>query len=197
MGGVVEVLLVIAFVAIPMLARHDMNSPGAKHIARSNLGTCDSLERSRIPAWKRVLDCSLVILSAPLWMPVGMMLAVFVKIVSPGPAIFRQERIGHQGARFRCLKFRTMHVNAGNTVHQQHLHHLMASNRPMKKLDNTGDSRLIPGGLWLRTLGLDELPQFFNVLRGEMSLVGPRPATAMSMRCFSRAIAGVARRSPA
>jgi len=162
-----------------------MNFPGATQISEEQMpGLSDSPERSRIPAWKRVLDCILVILSAPFLMPVGMMVAVFVKLVSPGPALFRQERIGHLGARFHCLKFRTMHVDAGGTVHQEHLYHLMASNRPMKKLDNTGDSRLIPGGLWLRTLGLDKLPQFLNVLRGEMSLVGPRPSTTYEYEMF-------------
>jgi len=113
-----------------------------------------------------------------------MLIAVWVKLVSPGPALFRQERIGHLGARFHCLKFRTMKVNADTTVHREHLNHLMASNRPMKKLDAAGDSRLIPGGLWLRSLGLDELPQIINVLRGEMSLVGPRPSTAYEFEMF-------------
>ena len=113
-----------------------------------------------------------------------MLIAAWVKLVSPGPALFRQERIGHLGARFGCLKFRTMKVNADTTVHREHLNHLMTSNRPMKKLDTTGDSRLIPGGLWLRALGVDELPQVINVLRGEMSLVGPRPSTAHEYEMF-------------
>ena len=111
-------------------------------------------------------------------------IAAWVKLVSPGPVLFRQERIGHLGTRFFCLKFRTMKVNADTTVHREHLNHLMTSNRPMKKLDATGDPRLIPGGLWLRTLGLDELPQIINVLRGEMSLVGPRPSTAYEYEMF-------------
>jgi lipopolysaccharide/colanic/teichoic acid biosynthesis glycosyltransferase len=106
-----------------------------------------------------------------------MLIAAWVKLVSPGPILFRQERIGHNGARFLCLKFRTMKVNADITRHREHLHHLMSSNQPLKKLDALGDSRLIPGGLWLRSLGLDELPQIINILRGEMSLVGPRPGT--------------------
>jgi len=120
----------------------------------------------------------------PLWLPLGILIAAWVKLVSPGPALFRQERIGHMGARFLCLKFRTMKVNADTTVHREHLNHLMTSNRPMKKLDSTGDSRLIPGGLWLRSLGIDELPQIINVLRGDMSLVGPRPSTAYEYELF-------------
>jgi lipopolysaccharide/colanic/teichoic acid biosynthesis glycosyltransferase len=130
------------------------------------------------------LDCSLVLLAAPLWLPLAVLIAAWIKLVSPGPVLFRQERIGHLGARFFCLKFRTMKVNADTAVHRQHLNHLMSSNQPMKKLDAAGDSRLIPGGLWLRTLGVDELPQIFNVWRGDMSLVGPRPSTPYEYEMF-------------
>ena len=144
----------------------------------------DRIARSRVPSWKRILDCTLIALTTPVWLPLGVLIAAWVKFVSPGPALFRQERIGHLGTRFRCLKFRTMKVNADTMVHREHLNHLMLSNRPMKKLDTTGDGRLIRGGLWLRTLGLDELPQLINVLRGEMSLVGPRPSTAYEYEMF-------------
>jgi exopolysaccharide production protein ExoY len=128
-----------------------------------------------IPAWKRVLDVSCILLASPILLPVGLLLALAIKIVSPGPVLFKQERVGYRGHRFLCLKFRTMKVNADTRIHQGHLVQLMKSNRPMVKLDAAGDPRLIPGGLTLRTLGLDELPQLINVLRGEMSLVGPRP----------------------
>jgi lipopolysaccharide/colanic/teichoic acid biosynthesis glycosyltransferase len=162
-----------------------MNSIGTNQSAQERIeDVSERIGRSPAPAWKRVLDCSLVVVATPLWLPLGALIAAWVKLVSPGPALFRQERIGHNGARFRCLKFRTMKVNSDTAVHREHLNHLMTSNRPMKKLDTTGDSRLIPGGLWLRTLGLDELPQLFNVLRGEMSLVGPRPSTAYEYEMF-------------
>jgi lipopolysaccharide/colanic/teichoic acid biosynthesis glycosyltransferase len=162
-----------------------MNSISVDHSAKEKIdGLSDRIARGRVPSWKRTLDCTLVVLAAPVWLPLGVAIAAWVKLVSPGPALFRQERIGHMGARFRCLKFRTMKVNADSTVHREHLNHLMTSNRPMKKLDNTGDLRLIPGGLWLRALGVDELPQIINVLRGEMSLVGPRPTTAYEYEMF-------------
>jgi len=128
-----------------------------------------------MPFWKRGLDLFCILLTSPLWLPVVLFLGVLIKIVSPGPSLFRQERIGYKGKRFTIFKFRTMVVNADTGVHQGHLNHLMDSNLPMKKLDAAGDPRLIPCGLLLRSLGLDELPQLFNVLRGEMSLVGPRP----------------------
>lgn len=139
---------------------------------------------SRVPSWKRVLDCTLVVLAAPVWLPLGLLIAVWVKLVSPGPVLFRQERIGHMGSRFRCLKFRTMKANAKTDLHREHLIGLITSNRPMQKLDGAGDHRLIFGGLWLRALGVDELPQLINVLRGEMSLVGPRPSTAYEYELF-------------
>ncbi len=161
-----------------------MDFPSINRKAQEQDSISDRIASGRVPSWKRILDCTLVLITLPLWLPIGMIVALLVKIVSPGPALFRQERIGHMGARFLCLKFRTMKVNADTTVHRKHLDHLMTSGRPMKKLDSTGDSRLIPGGLWLRTLGLDELPQLINVLRGEMSLVGPRPTTTYEYEMF-------------
>jgi lipopolysaccharide/colanic/teichoic acid biosynthesis glycosyltransferase len=128
-----------------------------------------------LPPWKRLLDLGLVVLSAPIVLPAMFLLSLLIKCVSPGPTFFRQERVGYLGRRFTCFKFRTMVVNADTRVHQGHFSRLVDSNVPMKKLDAKGDPRLIRFGLILRSLGLDELPQIFNVLRGEMSLVGPRP----------------------
>jgi lipopolysaccharide/colanic/teichoic acid biosynthesis glycosyltransferase len=133
------------------------------------------LSHQSIPLWKRVLDIMCILLVTPLLVLLGCLLALAIKVVSPGPALFKQERVGYRGRRFVCLKFRTMVVNADASVHESHLHRLMSSGRPLVKLETAGDARLIPGGVWLRSLGLDELPQVLNVLRGEMSLVGPRP----------------------
>lgn len=130
------------------------------------------------PLWKRVLDCALILLASPVLLPVMALIAVIIRVKSSGPVLFKQERIGWRGNRFTCLKFRTMYVGANTAVHQDHLDNLMSSNAPMVKMDSHGDPRLIPFGLQLRSTGLDELPQIFNVLRGEMSLVGPRPCMA-------------------
>lgn len=135
------------------------------------------------PGWKRALDITCVVLALPILVPIGLVIAIFIKIVSPGPAFFRQERVGIRGKRFMCLKFRTMKVNADTSVHQDHLKQLITSNRATKKLDGR-DSRLIFGGIVLRALGLDELPQLINILRGEMSLVGPRPCTPFEFELF-------------
>jgi lipopolysaccharide/colanic/teichoic acid biosynthesis glycosyltransferase len=135
----------------------------------------NSLDGEGTPVWKRVLDIVCIVVTAPASLLLGVLIAGIIKAVSPGPVFFRQERVGLLGRRFWCLKFRTMVVNADTEVHQGHLERLMKSDSPMTKLDNAGDSRLIPFGLFLRTLGLDELPQLLNVLKGEMSLVGPRP----------------------
>jgi lipopolysaccharide/colanic/teichoic acid biosynthesis glycosyltransferase len=127
------------------------------------------------PRWKRVLDMICIVLTAPGWVTIMAVIAGLIKIVSPGPVFFRQERVGYRGRRFICLKFRSMKVNASSYKHQEHLSGLIASDRPMEKMDSSGDARLIPLGALLRSSGLDELPQLFNVWRGDMSLVGPRP----------------------
>ena len=129
-----------------------------------------------VPRWKRILDASLIILAAPAWVPLMVGIGVGIKLLSPGPALFRQERVGFRGRRFMCLKFRTMHSGAETAGHENYLAELIKTNRPMTKLDGH-DPRLIPLARIVRSTGLDELPQLFNVLRGEMSLIGPRPCT--------------------
>src|SRR5262249_6316391 len=138
----------------------------------------------RIPRWKRALDLTLVCLTLPLWLPIMILIMVLIKLTSPGPVFFRQERIGFLGRPFMIFKFRSMRVSAETGSHEQYFHHLIHSDRPMTKLDATGDPRLISWGRILRASGLDELPQIFNVLRGEMSLVGPRPCTPIEFECY-------------
>jgi len=129
------------------------------------------------PRWKRVLDLACIAFALPCWLPLMFLVGLGIRILSPGPIFFRQERVGYQGRRFLCLKFRSMKVNAETQMHERYLAELMQADCPMTKLDASGDPRLIPFGRILRATGLDELPQILNVLRGEMSLVGPRPCT--------------------
>jgi lipopolysaccharide/colanic/teichoic acid biosynthesis glycosyltransferase len=131
-----------------------------------------------LPRWKRVLDVAAILMALPLLLPVAIVIGTIIRVVSPGPILFKQERIGFRGRRFMCLKFRTMRCGAETATHQGHLQQLMDANVPMIKMDATGDARIIPLGRLLRSSGLDELPQLINVLKGEMSLVGPRPCLA-------------------
>jgi len=137
--------------------------------------TALSAADTRFPHWKRALDLSFVLFFAPVWVPLAGLIAIGIKLYSRGPVLFKQERIGFLGKRFICLKFRSMKVGADQTLHKNHLQQLIRNETPMTKLDQQGDSRVFGFGKLLRATGLDELPQLINVLRGEMSLVGPRP----------------------
>jgi len=128
-----------------------------------------------LPVWKRALDIACCIVALPILAVCTLIMTVITKIVSPGPVFFRQERVGHRGRRFKIYKFRSMRLGADTSGHQSYYKTLIGTNAPMMKLDARGDSRLLPGAWLLRASGLDELPQIINVLRGEMSLVGPRP----------------------
>ena len=135
--------------------------------------------------WKRSLDLTCIFLSLPFTLPLMISIVLWVRLVSRGPALFRQERMGQNGKRFVLYKFRSMKMNAGTSRHETYLRHLVKSDSPMVKLDLLCDPRLIPGGCLLRAAGLDELPQLLNVLRGEMSLVGPRPCLPEEFTFFS------------
>jgi lipopolysaccharide/colanic/teichoic acid biosynthesis glycosyltransferase len=128
-----------------------------------------------IPFWKRALDISLIVITAPVTVLVGAVLALIIKCGSHGPVIFKQRRVGYKGSTFTCYKFRTMHLGAETGSHRGHVENLIKSGTTMTKLDAKNDSRVIPFGKIIRATGLDELPQLINVLKGEMSLVGPRP----------------------
>lgn len=135
-----------------------------------------SIVARRIPVWKRTIDIAGASVGVILLSPLFLLIAGYVKLLSPGPVIFRQVRVGYKGRPFTCLKLRTMHLGADSAgVHRDYYSDLMQSNRPMEKLDSRRDSRIIAGCRILRRAGIDELPQLINVLRGEMTLIGPRP----------------------
>ena len=142
------------------------------------------VSRKRLPlVIKRVMDIvgsGLLLLALS---PILTVIMALIKLTSKGPVIFEQERLGQFGARFKCLKFRTMYTNNDPKIHQEYVRQFIAgeaglnksegSNEPVYKL--VKDPRVTFIGGFLRKASLDELPQFWNVLRGDMSLVGPRP----------------------
>ncbi len=135
----------------------------------------DGRAGSGLPFWKRLLDLAVIVVLSPGLLLLGSLMAALIKIGSPGPVFFQQRRVGFKGKEFICYKFRTMRVDADSDSHRRHTQELIRSQTPMIKLDARRDPRLIPFGSILRVSGLDELPQLLNVIRGEMSLVGPRP----------------------
>lgn len=123
---------------------------------------------------KRVLDLCFVLITLPLWLPLIGLIALIIRLTSPGaPVIFRQLRTGKGGRRFHMYKFRTMVPDAEEL--KSKFAHLNELQWPDFKITN--DPRITSIGRLLRKTSLDELPQLFNVLRGEMSLVGPRPTS--------------------
>jgi lipopolysaccharide/colanic/teichoic acid biosynthesis glycosyltransferase len=134
-----------------------------------------SHSNSQVPLWKRTFDLCALLLLLPLILFFGLLITLLIRLMSSGPVLFRQERVGHLGKKFMLFKFRTMYVGSNPDIHRGHLEELLATNKPMTKMDSHGDRRIIPFGVVLRSSGLDELPQLINVFRGEMSLVGPRP----------------------
>ena len=153
---------------------------------RQDIGISEAEERqvTGLPLWKRTLDFVIILIMAPALLMLGGIVALLVMCGSNGPIFFRQRRVGHKGSEFTCYKFRTMHVGAESDSHRGHTTHLIKSETPMTKLDTRRDPRLIPFGAALRATGLDELPQLINVLRGEMSIVGPRPCISYEYELY-------------
>jgi lipopolysaccharide/colanic/teichoic acid biosynthesis glycosyltransferase len=141
--------------------------------------------------WQRGLDIVCSLLALIVLAPLLLLAALLIRLVSSGPVFFKQVRIGRGGKPFVLWKFRTMVVNADTALHRNHVARQIragadhgAAARPMSKLDH--DPRVIPGGGVLRRTCIDELPQLLNVLRGEMSLVGPRPPIPYEVSEYQR-----------
>ena len=134
-------------------------------------------------AMKRAIDVlgsgTLLLLMSPVLATI----ALIIMLSSEGPVLFEQERLGQFGEKFKCLKFRTMLLNCDPKIHQEYIQQFIAGKEAQQQQASaaptvykiTNDPRVTPIGRFLRKTSLDELPQFWNVLRGEMSLVGPRP----------------------
>jgi lipopolysaccharide/colanic/teichoic acid biosynthesis glycosyltransferase len=139
-----------------------------------------------------VLNRSLDIAGAAIMLivtaPLMLVVALLIRRGSPGPVFFRQERLGLDMRAFTLLKFRTMHEDTDDTPHREYLKqisspHAAPEESNLYKLDRSDVTT--PIGRWLRRMSLDELPQILNVLRGDMSLVGPRPAIAYELELYA------------
>lgn len=130
----------------------------------------------KTPTWKRAMDITMAGILLVILSPLMLLAALGIKLCSPGPVLFRQDRVGMAERNFCCYKFRSMHLNVDHEIHKSHLSYLMKTDVPMYKLDKTKDPRIFPFGRFIRAASIDELPQLFNVLKGDMSLIGPRPA---------------------
>jgi lipopolysaccharide/colanic/teichoic acid biosynthesis glycosyltransferase len=145
---------------------------------------CQKSSRKRFPlVLKRGIDIVGSIMLLLIFSPLFAAIALVIKLTSRGPIIFRQGRLGQLGKRFECLKFRTMYADNDPKIHRDFVRKFIAGATKHRHRNETEegiykikhDPRVTPFGRFLRKISLDELPQFWNVLRGEMSLVGPRP----------------------
>jgi lipopolysaccharide/colanic/teichoic acid biosynthesis glycosyltransferase len=141
---------------------------------------------------KRSVDIAGSLFVLILLSPVLLIIAVAVMLSSRGPSLFRQKRVGQFGKTFTFLKFRSMYVCNDDTIHKQYVKRLIAGTTEADLATGqanvyklTNDPRITPLGRLLRKTSLDELPQLLNVLRGEMSLVGPRPPIPYEFECYS------------
>lgn len=132
---------------------------------------------------KRVLDTILASIALLITAPLMAVIAILIKRDSPGPILYRAERLGRKGRVFKCYKFRTMVQNADRQ--REKLQHMNERDGVLFKI--TKDPRLTNVGAWLRKYSLDELPQFWNVLKGDMSMVGPRPPLAAEVEKYDLA----------
>lgn len=139
---------------------------------------------------KRAMDILGSLFAIVLCAPLLILIALLVKLTSKGPVLFRQQRVGQYGKPFTFLKFRSMYQNNDHTIHREYVTKLISS-RPETGSNSsavyklTSDPRVTKIGKFLRRTSLDELPQLFNVLKGQMSLVGPRPPIPYELAAYA------------
>ena len=148
--------------------------------------------RKLFNAVKRAMDISGSLLAVLVFSPLWLAIALAIKLTSKGPVFFRQRRIGQHGTSFTFLKFRSMQVDNDASTHKEYVRQLIAGKAERHPSDGNGDGvykmtkdpRVTTVGAFLRRTSLDEMPQFINVLRGEMSLVGPRPPVPYEVEAY-------------
>lgn len=141
---------------------------------------------------KRVLDILVILLLLPLLCLVMLIVAVLIRLDSEGPVFYRQKRVGQDGVEFEMLKFRSMQINNDDSLHREAVKRYMNGDMLNHDGGSVGtlyklvdDPRITRVGRIIRKLSIDELPQFINVLRGEMSVVGPRPPLSYEVEGYS------------
>lgn len=143
------------------------------------------------PEWgeKRILDIILSSIALVILSPLFLVVAMGIKLSSRGPVIFRQERIGKEGRPFNFCKFRSMHMSSSGSRHKEYVQDFIKKKNQCKNDDIrvykiTDDPRIFKFGKFIRKTSIDEFPQFFNVIKGNMSLVGPRPCLSYEWSCY-------------
>lgn len=130
---------------------------------------------------KRIFDVVVTLVAAPLWLPLMGLVAIYVRVAAGGPVLYSQTRVGRDGREFACVKFRTMVENAEEDGRA--------------RLATLDDKRIVPALKWMRAMRADELPQLWNVLKGDMSLVGPRPERPELVAEITQRVPGYVRRN--
>jgi lipopolysaccharide/colanic/teichoic acid biosynthesis glycosyltransferase len=184
-------LISISFHLFPEEWNHDAPQRPSNPTLYPDLARRDNAKKF-FCAIKRMMDIVGSALALLLFAPILLTIAIAIKLTSEGPVFFRQKRVGQHGEQFVFLKFRSMHTNNDASVHKAYVKQLIAGNAQSQPGNGNGngvykltkDSRITRIGGFLRRTSLDELPQFLNVLKGEMSLVGPRPAIAYEVEAY-------------
>jgi exopolysaccharide production protein ExoY len=135
---------------------------------------------------KRAFDFAVAALTLVFLAPALLTIAVLIKLTDPGPVLYRHTRVGRQGERFECLKFRTMATDSEERLARILLDDPYAAEEWQSNQKLRDDPRVTPIGAFLRKSSLDELPQLWNVVRGDMSIIGPRPITRAELNRYGR-----------
>jgi lipopolysaccharide/colanic/teichoic acid biosynthesis glycosyltransferase len=183
--------LTVSFHAFPEEWDDDLRQRPSNPTLYPDLAQRDSSRWLSI-ALKRAMDVVGSMLALLCFSPLFLVIAVIIKVTSKGPVFYRQQRIGQYGKSFVFLKFRSMYVNSDSRIHQEYVTKMIAGKAQANAAEGDGqkvykltrDPRITPFGSLLRKTSLDELPQFVNVLRGEMSLVGPRPPVPYEVEAY-------------
>ncbi len=172
---------------------HEISGRPSNPTLYPDLSSRDNAQRF-LSVTKRMMDIVGSTLAVIFCMPMFLMIALAIKASSKGPVFFRQQRIGQHGKRFTFLKFRSMYINNDSSIHKEYVTKLIAGQAERKPSNGNGngqgvykltnDQRVTRVGAFLRRTSLDELPQFLNVLKGDMSLVGPRPAIPYEVAAY-------------